>query len=105
MALVHQLFLLLLAVPSKVFLQQEPTATITVANHFHVVRHQLIPGGKILRIEELVDLHLLPFPVSQSPASSSSALHQSSWLVVRTQENHHINIRKVMPSNILLVVK
>ena len=90
----HLLFMLL-AVSNKVVLQQHPGTFLTLANPLHFWRHQLVLCGEVLRVEKLVNLHLPPLSILHSPTTSSSSLHQSSKLVVWTEEDDDINLCKI----------
>jgi hypothetical protein len=85
----------LFTLPNKVLLQQFSGALLALANPFHVWGHHLVLGGKILAIEELVNLNSSSFPIFHPSTSSPTSLNQSSWLVVWAQENDNINVSQV----------
>ena len=97
MAMLFFLFNLQLAISNKVLFQQTSGTLRTQANPLHVGRHLFILRGEILRVKELVHLDLSPFPVFHSASTPSSSLHQSRRLIIRAQEDYHVNFSKINP--------
>ena len=92
----HLIFTLVLPlITNKVLLQKVSGALLTQTDSLHIRRHHLILRGEILGVVKLVNLNSPPLSIFKSPTSSPPSLNQSSWLVVRTQENDDVNFSQV----------
>ena len=82
---------------NKVVPKELPGAGVAQTHPSHLWRHQLVLGGQILGVVELINYNL-PSLTTLSPTSSSpSPLNQGSNLVVRSQEDHNINSWQIDP--------
>ena len=82
-----------ITISSKVVSQDVPGALLTEAHPLHIRRHQLVLGGEILGVEELVDLNHPSHTILHPSPSSAPTLDQCSELVVWPQEDHKVNLR------------